>query len=135
MSIFSKQYNKTDTKNIDNKDDSNYIIINSVVDGDIIAADAHIVLQKQASIKGDVKGRIVDINSKVNGNIFATENVILRENSTINGDIQSKNIVIKEGATGRGQINTQKGNSSEKKIKEIERIEMPKPNNEINTYW
>lgn len=115
---FSKVWNKlktrsnkshhieSTTKSVEEKKETKYVIIKTDIEGDLISKDAHIVIQKGSVIKGDITGKVIDIHSKVCGNILAYETVILQKNSFVNGNIHTQKIVIKEGATGDFQIRT-----------------------------
>lgn len=116
---FHKNHNTDNTpKGIEEKKETKYVIIKTDIEGDLISKDAHIVIQRGSVIKGDITGKVIDIHSRVIGNILAYESVILRENSIVSGNIYTRKIVVKEGASGNVQIRTDNKTKIKNQIKE-----------------
>lgn len=64
-----------------------------------IKTKGKIVVGKEGIIKGDVSCTNADVEGKIDGNLFVSENLNLRATSTIEGDISIGKLIVEYGAT------------------------------------
>jgi len=91
------------------------MLIQGRVDGDINLKKEHVTLSSSGSVVGDVYGRIVTVEGKVEGDIFGYEKIIIRESGRVRGDMTAPAIVVEEGAEFDGNVSTSEKLTKQKK--------------------
>ncbi|HVT39717.1 MAG TPA: polymer-forming cytoskeletal protein [Gemmatimonadaceae bacterium] len=77
------------------------------IDGRIEGSVTHarqVLLGRGATVKGNVAGDEVVIGGVVDGGIRASERLELQATAVVNGDIETKSIVVIEGARINGSV-------------------------------
>jgi cytoskeletal protein CcmA (bactofilin family) len=64
-----------------------------------------LIVGHQGYVNAEIKAREVVIQGKAEGNITATERVEILANGEFLGDVNSKKLIIKEGAIFKGNVN------------------------------
>ena len=80
------------------------LTIEGKVEGKIELRDYILTIGPSGKIKAQVFAKSVIVMGSVTGNITATEKIDIRENGTVDGDINAPTIAISEGAQFRGSI-------------------------------
>ena len=83
------------------------LTIEGKVDGEIELRDHVLTIGPNGKIKAQVFAKSVIVMGRVTGNITATEKINIRENGSVEGDINAPTIAISEGAQFRGSIDMQ----------------------------
>ncbi len=58
-------------------------------------------------MKGDIRARVIVIDGKVEGDLYATESVNIRATAKVKGNVFAPRVGISEGAFFQGQIEMQ----------------------------
>lgn len=82
---------------------SGVVKVDGQVDGSVTGA-RQILLGRGGSIHGNVMAEEVVIGGEVHGSVVATERLELQGSAIVNGDIQTKSIVVLEGARINGIV-------------------------------
>lgn len=82
---------------------SGVVKIEGTVDGCIRNA-RQVLLGRQGEITGDIRARDVVLGGRVCGTIYASERVEVQGTASVLGDIQTKSIVVLEGARVNGAV-------------------------------
>ena len=82
---------------------SGVVKVEGTVEGNIRNA-RQVLLGRQGEITGDIHARDVVLGGRVAGTIYATERVEVQGTASVNGDIQTKSIVVLEGARVNGAV-------------------------------
>ena len=77
--------------------------VEGTIEGSIRSA-RQLLLGRQGQILGDVRATEAIIGGTVRGTVFTEERVEIQGTSTIEGDINTKSIVVLEGATINGNV-------------------------------
>jgi cytoskeletal protein CcmA (bactofilin family) len=80
------------------------------VEGSISLKGNSLTVGPNGQIKGGVEAKGVVVQGKVEGNIQASERVELRKSAIVTGDITTQRILIEEGASLRGKVDTHGAN-------------------------
>jgi cytoskeletal protein CcmA (bactofilin family) len=80
------------------------LLIQGRVDGSIDLKQHAITVGREGEVKANITGRIVTVEGKVEGNLSADEQVILRASATVQGDISAPRVVLEDGARFRGGV-------------------------------
>ena len=79
-----------------------------------IKTKGKIVVGKEGIIKGDVSCTNADVEGKIDGNLFVSENLNLRATSTIEGDVSIGKLIVEYGATFNARCSMNKdGNKAD----------------------
>ena len=70
--------------------------------GNIRSADGTLVMTEQGRVEADVDVRVALIDGHLEGNIWATEHVMLDSNARVAGNIHTPSLSIKDGAVFEG---------------------------------
>ena len=84
------------------------LTIEGKVDGEIELRDHILTIGPNGKIKAQVFAKSVIVMGSVKGNITATDKINIRENGSVDGDINAPTIAISEGAQFRGSIDMQR---------------------------
>lgn len=82
------------------------LVIDGKVKGTIRVPGHAIVIGPAAEIKADVLARVIEVRGTVDASIVASERAILRSGSHVAGRVVSPRLVVEEGATVNGQLDT-----------------------------
>jgi cytoskeletal protein CcmA (bactofilin family) len=74
-------------------------------EGELESNEGELIVSKTGAIKANVKVKNAAIEGRVDGNIFASEKVELKQKAQLIGDLQAKTLVIEEGVVFVGQCN------------------------------
>jgi cytoskeletal protein CcmA (bactofilin family) len=80
------------------------LLIQGRVDGSIDLKQHAITVGREGEVKANITGRIVTVEGKVEGNLSADEQVILKASATVQGDISAPRVVLEDGARFRGGV-------------------------------
>lgn len=83
------------------------LAIEGKVDGEIELRDHVLTIGPNGKIKAQVFAKSVIVMGTLTGNITATDKVNIRENGSVEGDINAPTVAISEGAQFRGSIDMQ----------------------------
>jgi len=100
--------------------------VDGQIDGSVNGA-RQLLLGRGASIRGAILADEVVIGGTVDGGVVATERLELQSSAVVNGDIETRSIVVLEGAQINGavrmrEINAQRGDDRSAKSAEPLRI-------------
>lgn len=104
---------------ISTKDD---IRISGTLSGDL-QVKGKFILSKTGTVKGNVDATEADIAGRIDGELITTEKLILRQSAKVSGDINTRVLLIEEGAQFEGSC-SMSSNPSEKKEKLKEKAAM-----------
>ncbi len=80
------------------------LLIQGRVNGVVKLADQSITVGSEGRVKADITGRVVTVEGEVEGNLTADEQVILRSQSHVEGDIKAPRVVLEDGASFKGLV-------------------------------
>jgi len=83
------------------------LTVEGQVEGKIDLRDHVLTIGPNGRIQAQVFARAVVVHGQVVGNITATERVTIRENGSVEGDVQAPRFAIAEGAKFRGKVDMQ----------------------------
>jgi len=91
------------TKLQGNVEGAESFVIKGYLIGDV-ESKGLIWLEKGGKIEGQVKAAFIIIDGELNGNIVSAEQVELRSESRMTGNVETKNLAMAEGAVFEGKI-------------------------------
>jgi cytoskeletal protein CcmA (bactofilin family) len=88
------------------------LIIEGRVEGKIDLKKNHVTVGKNGRVRADIFGKVVIIEGEVDGNVFASEQSILRQSGAVRGNITSPRVILEDGSRFRGSIDMEPKESS-----------------------
>lgn len=83
------------------------LTVDGQVDGQIEAPRSVLTIGPNGRIKGELKAQKIIVMGRVNGNVTATEKIVLRGTSVVEGDLVAPSVGIAEGARLQGRVEVQ----------------------------
>jgi cytoskeletal protein CcmA (bactofilin family) len=80
------------------------LLVQGRVEGSIMLPQNSVIIGAEGEVKADVAARVVTVEGRVEGNVSAEEQVILRSSSVVQGDISAPRVVLEDGARFRGGV-------------------------------
>jgi cytoskeletal protein CcmA (bactofilin family) len=80
------------------------LLIQGRVDGSVDLKQHSVTVGSEGDVKASIIGRVVTVEGRVEGNINADEQVILRSSAWVQGDITAPRVVLEDGARFRGGV-------------------------------
>ena len=80
------------------------LLIDGRIEGRLDLGRNRLVVGPSGEVRAAVAAREVDVQGVVNGNVEASDRIILRKNSKLVGDLKMASVVIEDGAYFKGSI-------------------------------
>ena len=80
------------------------LLIEGEVDGRVDLEKNSVTIGRSGRVKADVHGRNITVDGKVQGNLFADEQVVVRESGEVRGNITAPRVSLEDGAKFKGAI-------------------------------
>lgn len=80
------------------------LLIQGQVDGSVSLGKHAVGVGSEGRVKANIIGRVITIEGRVEGDLTAEEQIILRGSAQVHGDIKAPRVVLEDGATFRGLV-------------------------------
>jgi cytoskeletal protein CcmA (bactofilin family) len=80
------------------------LIIQGRVEGSVDLRQHAVTVGSEGDVKADIIARILVVEGRVQGNLSAEEQVMLRSSARVEGDIRAPRLVLEDGARFRGGV-------------------------------
>ena len=80
------------------------LIIEGEVDGSVHLDKHSVTVGRSGRVKADIHGRTLVVEGKVQGNLFADEQVVVRSSGEVRGNITSPRVSLEDGSKFKGSI-------------------------------
>ena len=80
------------------------ILIQGQVDGSVTLDQHAVGVGTEGHVKAKITGRVITIEGKVEGDLTALEQIVLRGSAHVQGDLTAPRVVIEDGATFVGLV-------------------------------
>lgn len=94
------------------------LLIQGKVDGSVTLGQHAVGVGGEGRVNANIVGRVITIEGRVEGDLTAEEQIILRGSAQVHGDIKAPRVVLEDGATFRGLVdmggNGSNGQATEK---------------------
>jgi cytoskeletal protein CcmA (bactofilin family) len=84
--------------------DAEDLIVDGCVRGRLQVRNVAVTVGPQGRIEGDIRGRLVTIEGRVDGSIWASERIELTASAVVYGSLSANRIIIPDGAIVNGRI-------------------------------
>jgi cytoskeletal protein CcmA (bactofilin family) len=80
------------------------LLIQGKVDGSITLEQHAVSVGSEGHVNANINGRVITVEGRVEGDLIAKEQIILRGTAQVQGDIKAPRVVLEDGATFRGLV-------------------------------
>lgn len=80
------------------------LLIQGRVEGSVDLKQHSVTVGREGEVKASIVARVVTVEGKVEGDLSADEQVILRSSASVKGDITAPRVVLEDGARFRGGV-------------------------------
>lgn len=80
------------------------LLIQGRVNGSVDLKQHELRVGADGEVKADITARVISVEGKVEGDLTADEQVILRSSAVVDGDITARRVVLEDGARFRGGV-------------------------------
>jgi cytoskeletal protein CcmA (bactofilin family) len=85
------------------------LLIQGRVEGSITHSASHLAIGAHGDVTADVHAQRVIVQGKLEGDVHATESVVIEVSANVQGNIYAPRVAIKDGAKFRGSIDMDPG--------------------------
>jgi cytoskeletal protein CcmA (bactofilin family) len=105
------------------------LLIQGRVDGSVDLKQHAVTVGPDGEVKASILARIVTVEGRVEGDLSAEEQVILRSSASVHGDITAPRVVLEDGARFRGGVDMgePKSRSNSASSSQAKKVERDKP--------
>ncbi len=80
------------------------LTIEGIFEGSVNLANNAIAIRPGSNVKGDVSGRTIVVQGRVDGNLYASEQLTLSESAVVGGGLFAPRVVLESGCRFNGNI-------------------------------
>jgi cytoskeletal protein CcmA (bactofilin family) len=80
------------------------LVVEGRVEGKVDLKQHNVTVGRSGRVKADIFGKVVTIEGEVDGNVFAQEQAILRQEGAIRGNITAPRVILEDGSRFKGSI-------------------------------
>lgn len=88
------------------------LLIEGEVEGRVDLRDQSVTIGRNGRVKADVHGNTLIVEGRVQGNLFASEQVAVRSSGEVRGNITSPRVTLEDGAKFKGSIDMEPSKGS-----------------------
>ena len=74
------------------------------IDGKIELLQCTVTVGKSGRVNAGIAGRMIVVMGEVNGDMYGEEQIVLRQSSTVNGNLFAPRVTLEDGARFKGSI-------------------------------
>jgi cytoskeletal protein CcmA (bactofilin family) len=80
------------------------LMIQGRIEGTVTLKQHNVTVGAEGTVRASIHGRTVTVEGDVEGDLRGEEQVVLRQNARLQGNIQAPRVTLEDGATFRGGI-------------------------------
>jgi cytoskeletal protein CcmA (bactofilin family) len=87
------------------------LLVEGQIEGKIELRQHGVTIGKSGRVKADIHGRTIVVQGEVHGNLYGEEQIILRQTSTVRGNLLAPRVTLEDGSNFKGSIDMTAGNA------------------------
>jgi cytoskeletal protein CcmA (bactofilin family) len=107
------------------------LLVEGRVEGKIELAQHSVTIGTSGRIKADIRGRSIVIMGEVEGDLYGSEQIILRRSSTVTGNLVSPRVSLEDGSNFKGSIDMTSKPAVEAKPLHTDNTEVKPPSKHV----
>jgi len=90
------------------------LVIQGRVEGRIELKKNNVTVGKKGHVQADIYGKIISIEGEVDGDLFGTEKIIVRQSGIVRGNMTAPRVNLEDGAKFKGSIDMKSEDGAKK---------------------
>lgn len=74
------------------------------IEGKIDLRRHNVIIGKSGRVQADIYGKVITVDGEVLGNLYGEEQIILRQSSTVRGNLTAPRVMLEDGSNFKGSI-------------------------------
>jgi cytoskeletal protein CcmA (bactofilin family) len=104
------------------------LLIQGNVDGSVDLEEHALTVGAEGRVKANIKARVITVEGEVEGDLRARDQVVLRNEARVKGDITAPRVVLEDGANFRGLVDMGDANKASAAAGKASQASVAKPN-------
>ena len=80
------------------------LLIQGKIDGKIMLEKNNVTVGKEGRVRADIHGRSVRVEGEVRGNLYGTEEIVIRASGQVHGNLTAPRVTLENGSSFKGSI-------------------------------
>lgn len=80
------------------------LLVQGRIEGKIELADHAVTIGRSGKVAADIFAKSVMVEGEIKGNLFATEQILIRKSGSVNGNLTAPRIVLEDGCKFKGSV-------------------------------
>ncbi len=85
------------------------LLIEGKIEGKVELRKHNVTIGKSGSVRADICGGTIVVMGQVEGNLYAEEKIVLRQTSTVKGNLLAPRVSLEDGSNFKGSIDMSSG--------------------------
>jgi cytoskeletal protein CcmA (bactofilin family) len=98
------------------------LVFEGSLEGKVSLPDHMLTIGLGAQVSAEIVARVIVVHGSVTGNVFASERVEIRSSGRMHGDLVSPRVLMNDGATFKGRLETRLPEKHDAKPKQPELV-------------
>jgi len=107
------------------------LLVEGRVEGKIELAQHSVTIGPSGRIKADIQGRNIVVMGEVEGNLFGSEQITLRQSSSVRGNLVAPRVSLEDGSNFKGSIDMTSKTAVEPKLLHQDNAAMKPPSQQV----
>jgi cytoskeletal protein CcmA (bactofilin family) len=108
------------------------LLVEGQIDGKIELNQHNVTIGKNGRIKADIHGRSIIVMGDVKGNLYGSEQIILRKSSKVRGNLFAARVSLEDGSDFKGSIDMTSKPAVEEKPLQKDNAAMKPPSHQLS---
>lgn len=91
------------------------LVIQGHVDGSVELDQHAVTVGPDGEVKADIRARVITVEGRVDGDLSAAEQVVVRSSARVEGDISAPRVVLEDGAHFRGGVDMEEASRPDRR--------------------
>jgi len=82
----------------------NDLLIQGQIEGKVVLKKNSVTVGKNGRVKADIYGKVIRVEGKVQGNLFADEKIVINKSGDVRGNLSAPRVTLEDGARFKGSV-------------------------------
>jgi cytoskeletal protein CcmA (bactofilin family) len=105
------------------------LLVEGQIEGKIELRQHSVTIGKSGRVRADIHGRTIVVQGEVHGNLYGEEQIVLRQTSTVRGNLLAPRVTLEDGSNFKGSIDMTAGNATATLVSQASGVNAKAPQN------
>lgn len=103
------------------------LLVEGQIEGKIELRQHSVTIGKSGRVKADIHARTIVVQGEIYGNLYGEEQIILRQTSTVRGNLLAPRVTLEDGSNFKGSIDMTAGNAPATLVSQVSGLNATAP--------